>query len=213
MKLKILVTIALFGAFLATPALGSQFERTWKFSVLLDGSEIGYHTFRVTGDGTEKRVSSEARFDVKFLFINAFRYRHVNDERWINDCLYELDASTDSNGKRFEINGEATPGGFVVEANSQEDRLPRCVMTFAYWNPDFLLEERLLNPQSGEYLDVQVEELQPQSIEVRGEKVPAQVFSVSSKETDLTLWYSEEGEWLALESLAKGGRVIRYELT
>lgn len=213
MKLKTLMTTALIGAFLATPSLATQFEKTWKFSVLLDGSEIGYHTFRVTGDETEKRVSSEARFDVKFLFINAFRYRHVNDERWVNDCLYELDASTDSNGKRFEINGEATPAGFIVEANSREDRLPQCVMTFAYWNPDFLREERLLNPQSGEYLDIRVEELQPQSIRVRGEDVPAQVFSVSAKETDLKLWYSEQGEWLALESLAKGGRVIRYELT
>jgi hypothetical protein len=30
---------------------------------------------------------------------------------------------------------------------------------------------------------------------------------------DITLWYSESAEWLALESVAKGGRIIRYELS
>lgn len=213
MKLNAMIASAIFIVSMATPALASEGPKTWTFSVLLDGSRIGYHTFQVVEEQNEQRVSSEARFDVKFLFINAFRYRHVNSETWVDDCLYELDSSTDSNGKQFEINGEATPGGFVVETNSEESKLPECVKTFAYWNPEFLREDRLLNPQSGEYVDVRVEELQPQSIRVRGAEVPAQVFSVSAKETELKLWYSEQGEWLALESLAKGGRVIRYELT
>jgi hypothetical protein len=30
---------------------------------------------------------------------------------------------------------------------------------------------------------------------------------------DITLWYSENSEWLALESVAKGGRILRYELS
>ena len=213
MKPKAIIASLLLTTALATPSLAVEPAKKWTFAVLLDGSKIGYHTFSVTENQNEQQVSSEARFDVKFLFINAFRYRHVNSERWVDDCLYELDSYTDSNGKQFDINGEATPGGFLVEANSEASKLPRCVKTFAYWNPDFLREDRLLNPQSGEYLDVQVEELQPQSITVRGREIPAQVFSVSAKETELKLWYSEQGEWLALESLAKGGRVIRYELT
>jgi hypothetical protein len=32
-------------------------------------------------------------------------------------------------------------------------------MTFAYWNPDLLGQSRLLNVQTGEYLDVQVRAL------------------------------------------------------
>ena len=32
-------------------------------------------------------------------------------------------------------------------------------------------------------------------------------------EVNLTLWYSPDDEWLALESVAKGGHIIRYELS
>jgi hypothetical protein len=213
LKTVAVYVIAVAATLFTSIAAAQEQFRTWNFSVLLDGSKIGYHTFRVRGDKTLKEVSSEAKFDVKFLFLNAFRYRHSNTETWLGDCLLELDASTNSNGKRFEINGSKTGGSFLVEANAEEKELPGCVMTFAYWNPDFLQQERLLNPQSGEYLDVDVEELGSQSINVRGENVAAQAFRVSAKEMELKLWYSDRGDWLALESKAKGGRIIRYELT
>ena len=215
-KLRVGLFLFLF-ALTGGMAYAQESTKSWNFSVLLDGSKIGYHTYRVTETNGAKEVESEAKFDVKFLFINAFRYRHNFTETWVNDCLIDIEASTNANGKRFEVSGERTDIGFVVradkESDSIENELPQCVMTFAYWNPDFLQQRRLLNPQSGEYLDVMVEELESQPIEVRGEQVQARVFSVKAKKMQLTLWYSEDNEWLALESLAKGGRTIRYELS
>ena len=49
-------------------------------------------------------------------------------------------------------------------------------MTFAYWNPDFLSQRQLLNQQTGEYVDVEVEQLGTESLEVRGEAVIATRF-------------------------------------
>jgi len=86
-------------------------------------------------------------------------------------------------------------------------------MTFAYWNPDFLDQPRLLNPQTGEYLDVLVEEVGVEMLEVRGQPVAATRFKLTANDVDLTIWYSPEFEWLALESVAKGGHIIRYELS
>lgn len=86
-------------------------------------------------------------------------------------------------------------------------------MTFAYWNPDFLRQPRLLNPQSGEYLDVEVEQVGQEPIVIRGEEVAASVYRITARKMELKLWYSEDDEWLALESVAKGGRILRYELT
>ena len=48
---------------------------------------------------------------------------------------------------------------------------------------------------------------------VRGEAVLASAYRVTARKTDLTVWYSDSNEWLGLESVAKGGRIIRYELT
>ncbi len=203
--------ILLLAVLLIEPA--NAVTRSWDFSVLLDGSEIGYHRFELVQDGDQRRLTSEASFDVRFLFINAFRYRHENTELWSGDCLESIDARTQANRKKLAIRGALQDDRFVVDDGNAENALEACVMTFAYWNPEFLQQSRLLNPQSGEYLDVEIERVGEQPIVVRGEEIAASVYRVSAEKMELTLWYSPDDEWLALESVAKGGRIIRYELT
>jgi len=188
-------------------------DKTLVFDVFLDGKKIGYHRFEIDGPRSNAAVRSEASFDVKFLFVTAFSYRHTATESWSNGCLDEIEARTDSNGKKLNVSGERTDGGFVVDTGDVEAELPSCVMTFAYWNPGFLEQPRLLNPQTGEYLEVEVQELGRDTIRLEGREVPARSVRVTARQMDITLWYSENAEWLALESVAKGGRIIRYELS
>jgi hypothetical protein len=83
-------------------------------------------------------------------------------------------------------------------------------MTFAYWNPDLLGQSRLLNVQTGEYLDVQVRALGEETITVRGGAQRAQRYVLETRDFRIDLWYSPSKEWLALESRTDGGRKIRY---
>jgi hypothetical protein len=188
-------------------------DKTLVFDVFLDGKKIGYHRFEIDGPRSNAAVRSEASFDVKFLFVTAFSYRHTATESWSNGCLDEIEARTDSNGKKLNVSGERTDGGFVIDTGDVEAELPSCVMTFAYWNPGFLEQPRLLNPQTGEYLEVEVQELGRDTVRLEGRDVPARSVRVTARQMDITLWYSENSEWLALESVAKGGRIIRYELS
>ena len=188
-------------------------NRTLLFDVFLDGKKIGYHRFEIDGARGNADVRSEASFDVKFLFVTAFSYRHVAEENWSEGCLEEIEARTDSNGRQLNVVGERTGDAFVIDTGEQEAALPECVMTFAYWNPGFLEQPRLLNPQTGEYLDVEVEELGRDVVSLGGREVPARTVRLTARQMDITLWYSENSEWLALESIAKGGRIIRYELS
>ncbi|MDH3532286.1 MAG: DUF6134 family protein [Gammaproteobacteria bacterium] len=185
----------------------------WDFDVYLNDKKVGKHYFEVAEADGFKRVENEASFKYKILFIPAYRYEHTNTERWADNCLLGFDAETNANGKRMRASGERQEAGFKVVGEVGSLDLPECVMSFAYWNPAFLEQPRLLNPQSGEYLDVTVEELAPDILEVRGKPVTAVRYKLSAKKLDLTLWYSEDKEWLALESVAKGGNVIRYELS
>ena len=86
-------------------------------------------------------------------------------------------------------------------------------MTFAYWNPAFLQQKRLLNPQTGEFVDVNVELLGSEYLDVRGQQVAAERFRITGRNIELLLWYSSDDEWLRLESVAKTGHIIRYELS
>lgn len=199
-------------AFPVTAASAAR-SQTWDFSVLLDGDKIGYHRFELTDFGEKRRVRSEAKFDVRILFINAFRYRHENTEVWSDGCLRKIDARTQANGKKLAVSGIQVQDEFIVDDGSETNALSDCVMTFAYWDPEFLQQPRLLNSQSGEYIDVEVESLGSQPITVRGQEVTASAYRLTAKKMQLKLWYSTDNEWLALESVAKGGRIIRYELT
>ena len=184
----------------------------WQFDVLLDGKPIGFQTFDVQQDGSATILTTEASFDVKFLFITAFRYRHSNVETWSGDCLESIDAKTDSNGKLLEVRGEQDENRFAVESTTGARTLDACVQTFAYWNPAILNSARLLNSQTGEYEDVTVTFESRDEVRVGDETVDALRYRLSANGGDIRLWYaSADRRWLALEAPAKGGRTIRYQ--
>lgn len=185
----------------------------WDFDVYLNDKRVGRHVFEVAEANGVREVQSEADFEYRILFVPAYRYRHSNSERWAGDCLLEFEARTSANGRRLIASGARTGEAFRVTGNAGVADLPGCVMTFAYWNPVFLQQPRLLNPQSGEFLDVSVERLETETLTVRGQSVPATPYRVRAGQLELKVWYSPDEEWLALESVAKGGNVIRYELS
>lgn len=192
---------------------GASGATTLEFDVYLNDKKVGKHLFRVLESGGEKQVQSDARFNYKILFITAYQYEHRAAEHWSGNCLTEIDADTNANGERLKISGAQGETGFVVQQGSAPVELPRCVMTFAYWNPEILEQHKLLNPQTGEYVDIRVEELGDEILNVRGKPVAATRYRIAASDVDLTIWYSADNEWLALESMAKGGQIIRYELS
>ena len=187
--------------------------RAWEFAVKLDGKPIGYHRYEFVPAGDGHEILSEAQFDVRFLFINAFRYRHTNRERWDGDCLSAIQSRTRQNGERFFVSAERSGDGLNVESSVAEDTLGGCVMSFAYWDRRVLEQSRLLDPQSGEYVPVEVRPLGNEQLTVRGEAVEAEAYLLKTDKAELKVWYSANDEWLGLESTARGGRIIRYELT
>ena len=212
-SIRTLVVTILVALTSLTAADADSASRTLMFDVFLDGKKIGYHRFDIDGTRSNAAVRSEASFDVKFLFVTAFSYRHTATESWSNGCLDEIEARTDSNGKMLNVVGELTGDGFVIDTGERAAELPKCVMSFAYWNPGFLEQPRLLNPQTGEYVDVEVQDLGNDVLRIDGREIPARSVRLTARKMDIRLWYSEESEWLALESVAKGGRIIRYELS
>ncbi|MEE4217522.1 MAG: DUF6134 family protein [Xanthomonadales bacterium] len=183
----------------------------WRFRVFLDDREIGYHHFYLAGTGEHRQLRSEASFEYRLLFVKLFHYEHENLETWSGNCLSSIRSKTDANGRAFKVNGKAGDGTFLVTGNDGLTSLPDCVMSFAYWNPAFLEQERLLNTQDGSFLDVEVSPPVPEELVVRGESQPSLRYRLAAGDLNLDLWYSDENEWLALESEVSGGRKLRYE--
>ena len=184
----------------------------WRFRVYLDDREIGYHNFYLQQSGDERVLHSEANFEFRLMFVRLFRYEHENTETWRGDCLRSIESRTDSNGEPFHVDGRAETGYFRVDGSAGQAKLPECVMSFAYWNPAFLGQGRLLNTQNGEFLDVEISPPVAEPLTVRGQPQPSFRYRLEAGELRLDVWYSANNEWLALESEVRGGRKLRYEL-
>jgi len=187
-------------------------SREWRFRVLLDDAEIGYHTFRMSEDAGQQVVDSEASFRVRVLFIPAYRYDHVNRERWSEGCLVGINAKTRVNGDSLTVRGLHRENSFVLRDEAGDRELDSCVMSFAYWNPAFLHQSRLLNSQTGDYVNVDIQSVGDEFINIRGREIMATRYSLNADSLSMDLWYSVESEWLRLESVTRGGRKLRYEL-
>ncbi|MEP7314461.1 MAG: DUF6134 family protein [Pseudomonadota bacterium] len=167
------------------------------FVVYLDDRRVGTHRFEILAtDGKPAVVNSVARFDVKILGIRAYRYRHRAHEQWRDGCLTSLTATTDDNGARSAV----------------DEQLSGCVMTYAYWRPDFLRQEQLLNPQTGKYDAIKAQSLGRETIRVGKVDLAADRYRVQTTGRSIDVWYSPQGEWLQLDATVAGGKTLRYRL-
>ncbi len=192
---------------LLTPTLG--FSQTWDFDVSMDGKSIGSHQFILSEkDNAQQVLKSDAKFNVKFLGINVYKYTHQADELWQNNCLKKLEAKTQENSKTNVVKGFQDKAVFKIISPKSAELNAECVMTFAYWNPKILQQQKLLNPQTGEYLPVKVSSLGKETILAKGSNLSAEHFKIDTEQFKLDVWYGLDGEWLALQSQTPDGRIV-----
>ena len=115
-----------------------------------------------------------------------------------------ISSKTDDDGDLYEVSGYIAPNQFLVTTNNETTELPFCVMTFAYGNPKILEQKKLMNSQSGEYLDVDIQFLRKENHMVKGKEILTSLWQIKAKgdEGDLLvhLWYDENMNWVSLKS-------------
>jgi hypothetical protein len=189
--------------------------REWAFDVYLDKTKIGQHTFKLNN---AQELVSQAKFNVKVLFINAYQYQHKAVENWQNSCLKNLEANTVENDITTKVKGQLSDGNFVVENGAEKQSLPSCAMTFAYWNQKILQQSKLLNPQNAEWLDTKISKVGTEMLDVKGKKVETTRYKLDASlngkpKLDIELWYENaSNDWVALKSITPEGYTINYKL-
>jgi hypothetical protein len=85
-------------------------------------------------------------------------------------------------------------------------------MSFAYWSPTIRTRASLLNSQTGKLEPVRIEAIAGNSIEVHGRLRAATGIRISGPANPIEVWYTNEGEWVGLDSVVSGGRKLSYRL-
>lgn len=213
-RINTLMIIGMCSIFWLTPinAVTHNSQQQWRFKVYLDEQMIGYHTVTVNPEKTRAKVEVEASFNVKFLFFTAYSYLHNTQETWENNCIKTIESRTNDNGELLYVTGQQEDQQLVLNTHAGSQSLPGCVRTFAYWDPRLLQASRLLNTQTGEYLDVSINYIAAEDLTINGDLIVAKRYRLQAESIVIDLWYSESMQWLALQTTTEGGNQLRYQL-
>ena len=198
--------------FASSFALAQEAERSWNFRVTLDDAPIGTHRFTLRSTGAERELVSEARFEVKVLGLTVYRYAHRAVENWRGECLTKMSAQTNDDGTKLSVQAQHEGDKLAIIATGGRETAPACAMSFAYWNPLMVRQNRLLNAQTGQYEAVNISPTGEESIPVAGKLVLAKRYRITGPKNPLDVYYSASGDWLGLDSTVSGGKRLRYRL-
>lgn len=184
---------------------------TMLFDVYLDDKRIGKHQVRISSENNEKYVEVKANMQVNLLFITLFRYEHEAYERWQQGCVAKLDTRTLDDGENLAVTGRKIKDGFEVISSAETQLLSDCVRTFAYWDPQLLSSNYLLNTQNGKYEPAELVNEGESSLSFNGANYGEQRYRLNVGDSVvIRLWYDADNNWQALETDVAGGRKLRY---
>ena len=188
----------------------STYAEEWNFDAVLNDKVIGQHTFIYE----DEKTISNANFKFEYLFMD-FIYQHKSTETWQEGCLKTISSKTDDDGDLYEVSGHIGTDRFLVTTNNKTTELPSCVMTFAYGNPKILEQKKLMNSQSGEYLDVDIQFIREENHIVKGEDILTDLWRIEANIDDgdllIHLWYDKNMNWVSLKSQTPIGDML-YKL-
>jgi len=204
--------LGLLGASAAMARAADLAPSNWHFKALLDGKRIGEHDFVLTHKDDEVVIDDVAHFKVTMALIPVYAYDHRNHEAWRNGCLATISSHANDNGKKVFVHGATTGEVFEILSSRGARTLSGCVHSFAYWDKESLTAPRLLNAQTGEYQAVTLTRVGMQNVSVGGQSIAATRYALRAAHLSIDVWYSDSGQWVALESKLESGRTLRYEI-
>src|SRR5690606_25293197 len=117
---------------------------------LWQGTSIGEHRVDFRRDGDRLTVETEIDITARFLFFELFRLEHAAREVWLGDRLVSVTSTTNHDGVRMEVSGEAVEGGFRIVGQDGPFLAEANLLTSnSLWNSRIVRESRLIDVQHG----------------------------------------------------------------
>lgn len=176
--------------------------KRWDFVVYLNNKPVGNHQFTLSQEGDKSRLQSNMNLEFRVLLVKQIRYSHSATEIWHQGCLTEVNSQTDRNGEQKTLVAQQNQQGLSLQTAQSAEVLEGCVRSFAYWNPDWLQSDSLLNVETGESWPVQITSNQADGL---------RQLVIATPKTDIRLSYDADGEWLSLETELTLGGTLRYQ--
>ena len=109
------------------------------YDVLLDDNKIGEHKIFVHKSGNEVTIDHTIDLKAKVAFVTVYQLKHHSTEVWLEEGprkvrLVRYHGKSHENSDEIEVNGHATPDGFLVESPSGAVTAPKDIgTTDSFW--------------------------------------------------------------------------------
>ncbi len=208
--IKRLLTATVFCFGLATPAAQASVPDNGElaFEVYRNGDRFGQHILTFEENGEDLQVTVDIDFRVGLGPIPLWRYRHDIRETWRDGRLVSLEATTRKDGRDLEV--EASLGDddlLSVRGEDFEGALPGRIIPSSYWNPDIIEQGQMLNTETGELMDLAIEELGVETILAGGSYIAASRYRLIGGPIPFDLWYDADGHWVKMSFTIDGSEI------
>ena len=186
------------------------------FNVYRNDSLIGYHNLDFYGNDGLVESKIAIKFEVTFLGFVVYEYLHKNHEKWMNNTLVFMEASTDANGDLLDCKVNKKENAFKILGTNGDFTLDKKITPTTYWKFDQLItgeKNKVLNSQDCSYINFEIKYLGDEMI--YDNSLKASRYKLLGKEftgddVNIDIWYKDK-KWVKMIFL-KDGSTVEYFL-
>lgn len=187
--------------------------RDLRFRALWEGSPVGEHRVAFRIDGDRLTVDTHVDITVKVLFFTAFRLKHDAREIWRSGRLESVRSTTERDGSRFNVSGDAGESGFRIVDERRGPFLAAAhfLTTNSLWDSRIVRESRLIDVQYGGEVGLIARPLGHEQVDTPQGVVRASRYQMITPHYAGSVFYDGDQRWVkALIELQ--GETVEYAL-
>ena len=186
--------------------------RDLRFRALWQGSSIGEHRVAFGTDGDRLVVDTHIDIAVRVLFFTVFRLKHDAQEIWQSGRLVSVTSTTDRDGTRLQVSGNAVADGFrIVGEDGPFLAAADLLTTNALWDSRIVHEQRLIDVQYGGEIGLAAKLLGDEQVDTPQGQVRASRYQMITPHYAGSVFYDGDQRWVK-GLIELKGQTIEYAL-
>jgi hypothetical protein len=184
--------------------------REYNFTVLRNGSPIGYHRVTLNPEGDRLEVEATTELKLKWGPITIFRFDHERREVWEGRQLLGLASKTNDNGKHYEIAIKPDGEGYIRTVNGRIDKFDDSTKVLSLRDKSTLKNGNFISPVEDKIFSIDFEYVGKDYLWIGDEEADVDYYKITG-EIERQLWYDALGHVVKVQ-FKRLGSDIQYIL-
>lgn len=181
------------------------------FDVIRGGDKIGEHHISIQETATGKQVDIKTDVEVKVLFVTAYEFKHVSQEKWENGVLTHLESTSNDDGTHHKLTLDLKNVTLQGIRDGQKIVIDHANIPASLWNKEILSQQTIVNTLDGHPMNIQVTNLGMEEILISGQKQMAEHVRLTG-DLERELWFNQNNQLVQVKFKGSDGSEILYRM-